>query len=40
MVDIDGITWKVWCSPTHGLGSWLTENAWMAGSPEAVLFCA
>ena len=32
-----GITWKVWRSPIHGLGSWLSENACSVGRLSALL---
>src|SRR5690349_21308921 len=36
----DGMTWNVWRSPIHGLGSWEVVNACSVGRFCALLRCA
>src|SRR5688500_10176300 len=31
------MTWNVWRSPIHGLGSWLAANAWITGRFAVLL---
>jgi hypothetical protein len=36
---VEGMTWKVWRSPIHGLGSWLSPKACSVGRLSALFAC-